>query len=171
GLVYVAAFATEEGEALGDVESESMDTVLSSTLVPRHYPTGNGGDPGVEFSIDPTMLREAFAADLSPEQAALLAVTQRPAAEPAFSEPSGAPAWKHLPSWAVVAAGDRAAGADVIRAQAQRAGATITEVDGSHVIMISEPQVVTDVILEALAAVQAPAAARSGAPATARSNS
>ena len=158
GLVYVAAFAPDEGETLGDVENDSKDSVLNSALVPLHYPTGNGGDPGVEFAIDPAKIQEAFAADLSAEQNALLAATQRPATELAFSEPSGPPAWKHLPSWAVVATGDKAAGADVIRAEAERAGAKITEVEGSHVIMISQPQVVTDVILEALAAVQAPAA-------------
>ena len=73
--------------------------------------------------------------------------------ELAFSEPSGPPAWRRLRSWAVVATGDRAAGADVIRSMGQRAGATITELDGSHVIMISQPQAVTDVILEALAVV------------------
>ena len=54
-----------------------------------------------------------------------------------------------LPSWTVVGTGDKAAGADVIRSQAQRAGADITEVEGSHVIMISQPQAVTDVILTA----------------------
>jgi hypothetical protein len=53
----------------------------------------------------------------------------------------------------VVATGDRAAGTDVIRSEAERAGATITEVDGSHVIMVSQPQAVTDVIMEALATV------------------
>jgi pimeloyl-ACP methyl ester carboxylesterase len=67
-----------------------------------------------------------------------------------FSEPSGVPAWKTLPSWAVVATGDKAAGSDVVRSMAERAGATITEVEGSHVIMMSQPQVVTDVILRAL---------------------
>src|SRR6266566_1861672 len=61
--------------------------------------------------------------------------------------------WKTLPAWAVVATGDKAAGSDVIRSMAQRAGATITEVEGSHVIMISQPQAVTDVILRAVAAV------------------
>ena len=82
-----------------------------------------------------------------------IAATQRPVAEGAFSEPSGVPAWKSLPAWAVVATGDKAAGSDVIRAMARRAGATITEVEGSHVIMISQPQAVTDVILSAVAAV------------------
>jgi len=55
---------------------------------------------------------------------------------------------------AVVATGDKAAGTDVIRSQAERAGATITEVEGSHVIMVSQPQAVTDVILEALSEVR-----------------
>lgn len=83
----------------------------------------------------------------------MLAATQRPVAELAFSEPTGAPAWKKLPSWAVVATADKAAGTDVIRSMAKRAGATITEVEGSHVVMISQPQAVTDVILDAVATV------------------
>jgi pimeloyl-ACP methyl ester carboxylesterase len=158
GLVYVAAFAPEEGEALGDAEADSKDSVLSSALVPLHYPTAHGSDPGVEFAIDSARLRDAFAADLPREQTALMAATQRPVAELAFSEPSGPPAWKRLPSWTVVATGDKAAGADVIRSMARRAGATITEVEGSHVIMISQPEAVTDVILDALATVEPPAA-------------
>jgi pimeloyl-ACP methyl ester carboxylesterase len=150
GLVFVAAFAPDEGEALGDVEAGSKDSVLNSALVSLHYPV-NGGDPAVEFAIDPAKFRDAFAADLPPEQTALMAATQRPIAELAFSERSGPPAWKRLPSWAVVATGDKAAGADVVRSMAQRAGATLTEIGGSHVIMVSQPQAVTDVILEALA--------------------
>ena len=153
GLVYVAAFATEEGERLGDVENGSKDSVLNSALVTLKYPTGQGAQTAVEFAINPARFHDAFAADLPAEQAALMAATQRPAAELAFSESAGVPAWKTLPSWAVVASGDKAAGADVIRAMARRAGATITEVEGSHVIMISQPQAVTDVILSAIAAV------------------
>jgi pimeloyl-ACP methyl ester carboxylesterase len=156
GLVFVAAFAPDEGETLGEAEASSKDSVLNSALVPLQYPTSGG--TAVEFAIDPAKLRDAFAADLPPEQTALMAATQRPVAEAAFSEPSGPPAWTRLPSWTVVATGDKAAGADVIRSQAERAGATITELDGSHVIMISQPQAVTDVILEALAAVEAPVA-------------
>ena len=153
GLVYVAAFAADEGERLGEVESGSKDSVLSSAQVALHYPTGQGAETAVEFAVNPAHFHEAFAADLSAEQAALMAATQRPVAEGAFSEPSGVPAWKSLPAWAVVATGDKAAGSDVIRAMARRAGATITEVEGSHVIMLSQPQVVTDVILAAVAAV------------------
>jgi pimeloyl-ACP methyl ester carboxylesterase len=153
GLVFVAAFAPDQGERLGEVEAASKDSVLNSALVPLHYPTADGGEPAVEFAIDPARFHDAFAADLPAEEAAVLAATQRPVAELAFSEPTGAPAWKQLPSWAVVATGDKAAGTDVIASMAKRAGATITEVEGSHVIMISQPQAVTDVILDAVATV------------------
>jgi pimeloyl-ACP methyl ester carboxylesterase len=153
GLVFVAAFAPEEGERLGEAEGASKDSVLNSTLVPLHYPAADGDEPAVEFAINPARFHDAFAADLPAEEAAVLAATQRPVAELAFSEPTGAPAWKELPSWAVVATADKAAGTDVVRSMAQRAGATITEVEGSHVVMISQPQAVTDVILDAAATV------------------
>ncbi len=153
GLVFVAAFAPDEGERLGEVTPESRDSVLNSALAPHHYPSPDGGEPAVEFGIDPAKFHDAFAADLPAEQTAVMAATQRPIAELAFSEATGAPAWKHMPSWAIVATGDKAAGADLVRSMAERAGATITEVEGSHVIMISQPQAVTDVILDAVAAV------------------
>jgi pimeloyl-ACP methyl ester carboxylesterase len=154
GLVYVAAFAPDEGETLGAVEAGSKDSVLNSALVSRTYPIAGGGS-ATESYIEPAKARDAFAGDLSDQQAALIAATQRPVSEFAFSEPNGPPAWKHLPSWAVVATGDRAAGADVTRSMAERAGAKITEVDGSHVIMVSQPEAVTNVILEAMAEVAA----------------
>jgi pimeloyl-ACP methyl ester carboxylesterase len=153
GLVYVAAFAPNEGERLIDAESTSKDSVLNAALVPLQYPTGDGAESAVEFVINAAQFRDAFAADLPPDQTAFMAITQRPVAELAFSEPSGLPAWKNLPSWTVVATGDTAAGADVIRSMAERAGAAITEVKGSHVIMMSQPQAVADVILTAVAAV------------------
>jgi pimeloyl-ACP methyl ester carboxylesterase len=153
GLVFFAALAPDEGERLGEVESNSKDSVLNAALVPFKYPTRQDGQTAMEFAINPGQLRDVFAADLPVQRTAVMAATQRPASELAFSEPSGVPAWKTLPSWAVVATGDKAAGTDVVRSMAERAGATITEVEGSHVIMISQPQVVTDVILRAVAAV------------------
>jgi hypothetical protein len=97
--------------------------------------------------------RAAFAGDLSEQQAGIIGTIQRPVSELAFGEPTGKPAWKTLPSRAVVATGDKAAGTDVVRAQAERAGADITEVAGSHVIMISHPETVVDVIEAAIAKV------------------
>jgi pimeloyl-ACP methyl ester carboxylesterase len=151
GLVFVAAFAPDEGEPLGEVEAGSRDSVLMSALAPKTYPVSGGEE--TEFAIDPEKFRDAFAADLPPEQTAVMAATQRPVAGAAFSEPSGPPSWKSLPSWAVVATGDRAAGTDVIRSMAERAGATITDADGSHVIMLSRPEAVAEVIVNAAAAV------------------
>jgi pimeloyl-ACP methyl ester carboxylesterase len=153
GLVYVAAFAPDEGETLGEAEGNSKDSVLNDALIPLHYPSENSGEPAVEFAIDPAKFRDAFAADLSAEETAVMAATQRPVAELAFSERNGAPAWKDLPSWAVVATGDKAAGTDVIRSMAERAGATITEIEASHVVMVSQPEAVTGVISDAVAAV------------------
>jgi pimeloyl-ACP methyl ester carboxylesterase len=153
GLVFVSAFAPDEGETLGEVTPTSKDAVLGTALVPHQYPSPNGGEPAVEFAIDPAKFHAAFAADLPAGQAAVMAATQRPIAEAAFAEPNGPPAWKNLPSWAVVSKGDKAAGADLTRSMAERAGATITELEGSHVIMVSQPEAVAGVIVEALAAV------------------
>jgi pimeloyl-ACP methyl ester carboxylesterase len=160
GLVYVAAFAPDEGERLGEVESSSKDSVLMSALAPLRYPEDS--ETATEFAIDPAKFHDAFAADLPPEQTAVMAATQRPVAESAFSEPSGPPAWKGLPAWSVVATGDKAAGADLVRSMAERAGATITEAEGSHVIMVSQPDTVAEVIMTAAAEVGRPTAAAHG---------
>jgi pimeloyl-ACP methyl ester carboxylesterase len=87
GLVFVAAFATDEGERLGEVESTSKDSVLMPALVPLQYPTGDGAATATEFAVDPAQFQDALAADLPVEQAAVMAATQRPVAELAFSEP------------------------------------------------------------------------------------
>ena len=96
GLVFVAAFAPDEGERLGEVESASKDSILGTAQVPLRYPTGQGAETAVEFAINPAHFHEVFAADLPAEQAAVMAATQRPIAELAFSEPNGLPAWKTL---------------------------------------------------------------------------
>lgn len=153
GLVYVAAFAPDEGETLMDIEGQSRDSVLATALQQSEYPTGNGSGPAVELSINPEMFHEAFAADLPDDESAVMAATQRPIAASAWGEKTGVPAWRKLPSWAVVATGDKAAGSDVVMSMARRAGAQITEVDASHVVMISHPDEVTGVVRTALQAV------------------
>jgi pimeloyl-ACP methyl ester carboxylesterase len=153
GLVYVAAFAPDEGETLQDIEAGSTDSVLNAAIRPSNYPAGSGAETAVELSIDATSFHDAFAGDLPEKDAAILCAAQRPVAAAAFGEKNGPAAWKNLPAWAVVATGDKAAGADVVRSMAQRAKAQIVEVEGSHVIMISQPQAVTDTIMQALQAV------------------
>jgi pimeloyl-ACP methyl ester carboxylesterase len=162
GLVFVAAFATEEGEVLGEATATSKDAILGPALVPHQYPTGDGEKTATEFSVDGEKFHEVFAADLPEKQAALMAASQRPISEVGFSDRSGPPAWKSLPSWAVVATGDKAAGTDLTRSMAERAGATITQLDGSHVIMVSQPEAVADVIMAAVAAVDRPTVAAGG---------
>jgi pimeloyl-ACP methyl ester carboxylesterase len=153
GLVYVAAFAPEEGETLGQIEGGSRDSVALKALIPLQYPSGDGDETATELAIDPAKYHDVFAADVPPEQTVVMAVTQRPIAEVTFTEPSGRPAWRSLPSWAIVATGDTVIGTDVLRTMAERAGATITELEGSHVIMISQPEPVAEVIQTAAAAV------------------
>jgi pimeloyl-ACP methyl ester carboxylesterase len=153
GLVFVAAFAPEEGETLGAAEGTSRDSALGPALVPRTYPVGSAGDTAVELYVDEAAFHQVFAGDLPDAQSAILGASQRPVAAAAFDEPTGVPAWKTLPSWSVVATGDKAAGADVILSMAKRAGAEITELDGSHLIMISRADEATAVIMTALAAI------------------
>jgi pimeloyl-ACP methyl ester carboxylesterase len=150
GLVYVAAFAPDEGETLQDIGAGSTDSVLNAAIRPSNYPIGSGAETAVGLSIDAASFHDAFAADLPEKDAAILCAAQRPVAAAAFGEKNGPAAWKNLPAWAVVAAGDKAAGADVVRSMAQRAKAQIVEVEGSHVIMISQPQAVADTIMKAL---------------------
>jgi pimeloyl-ACP methyl ester carboxylesterase len=153
GVVDVTDKRVAPFKTTTDVENGSKDSVLNAALVQYTYPAGHDGQTSVEFAINPARIREAFAADLPEQTTALMAATQRPIAAAAFSDASGPPAWRKLPSWAVVASGDKAAGADVVRSHAQRAGADIIEVEGSHVIMISQPQTVADHILKAARAV------------------
>lgn len=162
GLVFVAAFAPEESEPLSATGGDSKDSLLSTALVQKTYPRPDG-TPSVEFSIDPAQFHDVFAHDLPPEQSAVMAATQRPIAADAFSDPSGPPAWRTLPSWAVVASGDRAAGADVTRNNARRAGAIAIEINGSHVIMLSQPETVANFILQASVAIEASPAAAAAA--------
>jgi pimeloyl-ACP methyl ester carboxylesterase len=136
GLVYVGG---------------SKDSVLTSAVVETHYPTHDGTAP--ELVIDPTRFRAVFTADLPQLQSDVLGMSQRPIASGSFAEVSGEPAWKNLPVWAAVGMSDTAAGTDIVLSMARRAGADITEIDGSHVIMISQPGAVTDVILTARKAV------------------
>jgi pimeloyl-ACP methyl ester carboxylesterase len=151
GLVYVASLIPDEGERLTDVQSK--DSILNPFLIARQYPTGSDGEMATEFSVDPAHFREVYAADVPEERTRLMAAAQRPIAGAAFADTSGPVAWKRLPTWAVVATEDVGAGTDIVRSMAQRAGARITELKGSHAIMISQPQAVTDVIMSAVAAV------------------
>ena len=153
GLVYVAAFAPDEGETLADIVSRSQDSVVLTATLEKQFPIGEGPQTAAELIIDPAQFREVFTADLPQLESDVYGLSQRPIAASAFGDRTGHPAWKDLPSWAAVGTADKAAGTDVVRSMAQRAGARIIEIEGSHVIMISQPDAVTEVILTALKSV------------------
>jgi pimeloyl-ACP methyl ester carboxylesterase len=156
GLVLVSGFAPEENEALSAVEGTSRDSALGPALIQAQFPTGTGDETAVELYVDPAKFAAVFGADLPEAQANALGASQRPIAASAFDELSGPPAWKHLPTWSVVATGDKAAGSDVLLSMAHRANAELVTLEGSHLIMLSQPDPVTDVILRALESVGSP---------------
>ena len=88
GLVYVGAFIPDEGETLQDLADQATDSKVLPALRPMQYPTGPGSAPTAEFIIDPASFHEVFCADLPAEQAAILAVSQRPLAGVSFGEPT-----------------------------------------------------------------------------------
>lgn len=148
-LVYIAAFAPADGESVGDVQGADSGSTLGETLAP--VPLADGT---TDLYIRPDRFHEQFAADLSGEQAALMAATQRPARDVVLTDRSGAPAWLTVPSWFLLAGSDRNIPVEVQRFMAERAGAKqIVEVDGaSHAIPVAHPDKVAELILAAVAA-------------------
>jgi len=148
GLVYVAGFAPDEGEAIGPLQAGFPAAPAAAHFLPAEIPGG------VEVAIDPAAFAEVFAADLDPADAAFMAIAQRPLSAMALEEPAVAAAWRTKPSWAVLPTHDCAIHPDLHRFSYERAGARTIEVPGaSHVVMISNPGPVAGVITEALSAV------------------
>jgi pimeloyl-ACP methyl ester carboxylesterase len=154
-LVYVDAFAPDEGETVFQIlggSGSAFDVPDPTTVFDLvGYPDGPDGD--VEAFLKASTVHDSFAQDLPEDDRWLIVESQRPITLSANTTPSGAPGWKSLPSWAVVGTEDRVIPAATQRHMAERAGATITEVAGSHVSMVSHPQVTIDAILAAASAV------------------
>ena len=151
GLVYVAAYAPDEGETLLSIGEQFPDNLIGPALVPVTVPVpGSSTETQMEFSIDPAQFHAVFAADLPEEQSAIMAVTQRPTADTAFGEPTTVTAWKTQPSWFAVSSADRVIDPAAERFMAQRAGSTTIEIDASHVGFISQPGAIADLIASAV---------------------
>ena len=152
GLVYVAAYALEEGESLGELQGRFPLSPLVANLKEWTYPVP-GGDPAVEVTIAEDAFPAVFAADVPAEVTKVLAAAQRPLAAAAFEETAPVAAWQTKPSWALVAGADQAINPEVERFGAKRAGATIVESEGaSHAVAVSRPTEVADLIREAVRA-------------------
>ena len=149
-LVYVAALAPDTGETTPDLLGR-----YPGATVGEHVYEVPLSDGTADAYVHQNAYRQHFCADLSAEQAALDAATQRPFNTAAFNEPSGEPAWKTLPSWFIYPELDLAVPAQTFRFMAERAGARATiEVPGaSHALPASQPDAVADCILAAASAV------------------
>ncbi|MEU4194996.1 alpha/beta hydrolase [Kribbella sp. NPDC026611] len=144
-LVYVAAFIPQAGETIGALNAQYPGSQVGpDTTNAISYPGG------VDLTIKPEPFRQVFAADLPARQAAVLGASQRPIAAAAFGEKVERTAPAGLPKYAVIPTGDHAIAPAAERFMAQRAGATIVEVEGaSHLVALSHPSTVTHVIEQA----------------------
>lgn len=148
-LVYVCGFALDEGESVAQALALTGDAVDLTPIVDiRPYPGAPEGTGDAYLRRE--IFHDVFCQDVPAELAAVMAATQRPGTLVSLGEPSGPPAWRSTPTWYMVGQQDRVIPAPVERAMAQRAGATTTEVDSSHVPMISLPDDVTALIRAAV---------------------
>ena len=150
-LVYIAAFALDDGESVADAGALAGSTAnLLEAIDIRPFPgAGEGNGDGY---IKTELFHQAFCQDLPDEVAAAMAAGQRPGALASFVIPSGPPAWKDILSYYLVASQDRVIDPAAERIMAERAGATVVEIDSSHVAMISHPDEVADLIRRAATA-------------------
>jgi pimeloyl-ACP methyl ester carboxylesterase len=138
GLVYIAALAPDADET-----SQSQLRKFPDTDIFKYVEVADGR---VWIRSEGVV---CFAGDLPEEEQRVVWATQYPPAADLFNRNAPGVAWKSKPSWYIVATKDRTVQPDLERFVAKRMGATVTEVESSHVVMLSKPSVVTEVILNA----------------------
>jgi len=148
-LVYIAAFALDEGESLGALLSQGPVTPALAHLFTDSR--------GFAWLSEDDFVNH-FAGDVDPTHARVMYAVQQALASSAFTDIIAAPAWRSLPSWYLVAQNDEALPPDAERMFASRMGATTVEIPSSHVAMVSHPDEVAELIEKAAAAVGAAAA-------------
>ena len=150
-LVYVDAFAPAQGQTLAQLLAAypgSCAVPANLNVVPFPGAPSGVGDAYIKQSVFPSCMANGLPA----AQAHVLAVTQLPLSTIALTQQTGVPAWKTIPSWAVVGTADHAIPLALQLTMANTAHAHITEVDAPHLSMISNPGTVTNVILQAVRA-------------------
>lgn len=156
-LVYVAAFVPDEGESLlTSYDATTYPGALLGPATTEVRPAPNAAATGgqdLDVYIRADAFRAVFAGDQSASTALTMAATQRPLALTANLEPSGAPAWKDVPSWDLVTLDDHAIAPGGQLFMARRAHARISTVHSAHDVMVSHPAAVLKTILAAAAQV------------------
>ena len=144
GLVYVAAFAPDKGESV----SSLIKNPPPGAPVPPILPPQDGF-----LFLDQAKFAASFAADVNPDKASFMASSQVPWGLAALNGAVTEAAWKVKPSWYLVAQDDRMIPPPAQRLMSKRAGATVTEVPGSHAVYVSRPAEVAAVIEQAAEAI------------------
>jgi pimeloyl-ACP methyl ester carboxylesterase len=147
-LVYIAAFAPDQGETALGLLARSPGSLLPPALLPAPF-IGPDRRLGVNTIINPLLFRTVFAQDVAPGAAREMAATQRPATLAAGAGKSGMPAWRTIPSWYMVARNDRTIPPAVERFMARRAHATTVEIASSHAAPVAHPVDVANLVLAA----------------------
>jgi pimeloyl-ACP methyl ester carboxylesterase len=151
-LVYDDAFIPAQGDTAGSLSSArpgSCLAVANPATVFNFVPFPGAPTGVVDAYVKPSVFLGCFANGLPASEAAVLAATQRPLATSVLTDKSGVPAWKTIPSWAIVGTADHVIPPAEQLFMAKRAGAHITEVHAPHLSMISNPEVVTETIIAA----------------------
>jgi pimeloyl-ACP methyl ester carboxylesterase len=151
-LVYFNGWLCDEGESQQQLLERFEGSLVGPSIRPVPF-TRPVGSEDADLYLDPDAFREAFAADVDSDTAAVMSAAQRPYAAAAFAAaPSGPPAWKTLPCWYLLGTEDKAIPPALQRFMAERANATIVEVPASHVSFVSQPEAATQLILQAVEA-------------------
>lgn len=149
-LVYIAAFVPDKGEALGELISKFPGSEIQAALNQVPYPNADG-TTGTDLYIQADKFRDVFAADLPKSTTRVMSAIQRPFSASSFVDRTQEAAWHTIPSWGLVATADKAIPAELERYEYKRAGARkVVEVEGaSHVAMVSHPDIVAKLIVDA----------------------
>ena len=145
-MVFIGAFAPDVGDSAASLSGRFPGSTLAETLWSVPLPDG-----GSDLYIRQDRYHAQFAADSSSNDAAVMAVTQRPITQAALAEPSADAAWRGTPSWFLFGSEDRNIPVGVHRFMAERAGArrTVELPGGSHTVAIPEAPSVVDLVEEA----------------------
>jgi pimeloyl-ACP methyl ester carboxylesterase len=148
-LVYLNGWMCDVGESQQQLLERFEGSLVGPSIRPVPF-TNPDGSEGTDFYLAPEAFHEAFAADVDPATAAVMAAAQRPYAAAAFAAaPAAPPAWNTLPCWYLLGTEDKAIPPELQRFMAERASATIVEVAASHVSFVSQPEAATQLILQA----------------------
>lgn len=140
GLVYVAAFAPDAGEGLGDIFARQAQPPGAASIRP---------DKNGFLWIDPEEFRNSFAQDCDEVEARVMAAVQKPIAGRCFEDKVTKPAWKSKPTWYQVSEDDRMIPPEAERWMAERMGATTISLPASHASLVSHPAEIAKLIMDA----------------------